>query len=168
MQITTIDAKLEPSKPQPFVGYYESPLGLVEIGGTSEGIASLYFVEQRRYEVALNAIVKEGMDQVTAYFDGTRRMFDLPMVLQGTEFQRLVWQQLLTIPFGSTASYQEIADGIDRPRAVRAVGAANGQNPISIIVPCHRIIGSDKSLTGYGGGLWRKEWLLKHEGGLLL
>jgi methylated-DNA-[protein]-cysteine S-methyltransferase len=168
MQITTIDAKLEMSKPQPFVGYYESPIGLIEIGGTPEGIASLYFVEQRRHEVALNTVVEAGIEQVGEYFHGTRRAFDLPIVLQGTEFQRLVWQQLLTIPFGSTASYQEIADGIARPQAVRAVGAANGQNPISIIVPCHRVIGSDKSLTGYGGGLWRKEWLLKYEGGLLL
>ncbi len=168
MQITTVDAKLETSEPQPFVGYYESPIGLIEIGGTPQGIASLYFVEQRRCEVALNAIVEAGIQQIAEYFLGNRREFDLPVVLQGTEFQRLVWQQLLTIPFGSTASYQEIADSINKPRAVRAVGAANGQNPVSIIVPCHRIIGSDKSLTGYGGGLWRKEWLLRHEGGLLL
>ena len=168
MQITAVDAKLDSLKRQSFTGYYESPIGVIEICGTSEGIATLYFVEQRRYDVALSPALKEGIKQVAEYFDGARRVFDLPILLQGTEFQRLVWRQLLTVPFGNTASYQEIANAIARPHAARAVGAANGQNPISIIVPCHRIIGSDKSLTGYGGGLWRKEWLLKHEGGLLL
>jgi methylated-DNA-[protein]-cysteine S-methyltransferase len=86
----------------------------------------------------------------------------------GTAFQQRVWQQLLTVPYGQTVSYQEIANALGNPKAVRAVGAANGQNPISIIAPCHRIIGSNGALIGYGGGLWRKEWLLKHEGGLLI
>ena len=93
-----------------------------------------------------------------------RRAFDLPLDLHGTDFQRRVWRQLRTIPYGQIITYQEIANAIDKPQAVRAVGAANARNPISIIVPCHRVIGSDGSLTGYGGGIWRKEWLLKHEG----
>jgi methylated-DNA-[protein]-cysteine S-methyltransferase len=84
--------------------------------------------------------------------------------MQGTDFQNTVWHQLLNVPYGKTVSYGEIAATIGKPTACRAVGAANGKNPISIIVPCHRIIGSNGSLTGYGGGLWRKEWLLKHEG----
>ena len=96
--------------------------------------------------------------------------FDLPLALEGTPFQRQVWQQLLSVAHGETASYQAIADAIDNPKAVRAVGAANGRNPVAIIVPCHRIIGSGArpKLTGYGGGLWRKEWLLRHEGVLLV
>jgi methylated-DNA-[protein]-cysteine S-methyltransferase len=88
----------------------------------------------------------------------------LPIFYQGTDFQERVWWQLLKVPFGKTASYQDIARGVGNPLAVRAVGAANGKNPISLIVPCHRIIGSNGTLVGYGGGLWRKEWLLKHEG----
>jgi methylated-DNA-[protein]-cysteine S-methyltransferase len=147
-----------------FCGYYESPIGLIEVGGTSEAITSLRFVEQRRPGLASNARVDEALRQVSEYFLGTRRLFDIPITLRGTDFQHLVWQQLLSIPFGLTVSYQEIANRIGNPRAVRAVGAANGKNPISIIVPCHRVIGRDGSLTGYGGGLWRKEWLLKHEG----
>jgi methylated-DNA-[protein]-cysteine S-methyltransferase len=154
------------------LGYCESPIGLVEIGGTPDGITSLLFVERRREagaaDVPSDALVEQAVAQVREYFAGSRREFDLPLAPRGTEFQRLVWRQLLTVPFGRTASYGDIAEAIGKPRAVRAVGAANGQNPISIIVPCHRILGSDGRLVGYGGGLWRKEWLLKHEGGLLL
>jgi methylated-DNA-[protein]-cysteine S-methyltransferase len=108
--------------------------------------------------------------QLAAYFAGDLRCFDLPLALDGTPFQRQVWQQLLSVGYGHTASYQAIAHAIDNPKAVRAVGAANGRNPVAIIVPCHRIIGSGArpKLTGYGGGLWRKEWLLRHEGVLLV
>lgn len=148
-------------------GYCRSPIGLIEVGGTSEAITSLCFVEQRRYEPCQNSIVAEAIRQVSEYFLGTRRKFDLRIALEGTDFQQSVWQQLLTIPFGHTVSYQDIANAIGKPRAVRAVGAANGRNPISIVVPCHRVVGSDGSLTGYGGGLLRKEWLLRHEGLLL-
>lgn len=101
-------------------------------------------------------------------FEAGRRTFDLPLEMAGTPFQQRVWQQLLTIQYGVTVSYMDIAIELDNPQGVRAVGAANGQNPISIIVPCHRVIGRGGKLTGYGGGLWRKEWLLKHEGALLL
>ena len=149
-------------------GYLESPIGLIEVGGTPEGITSMVFVEERRPEVLPNGVVDAALEQLGQYLAGVRRAFDLPLVQRGTDFQRQVWQQLRTLPYGKTSSYQEIAQAIGKPRAVRAVGAANGRNPISIVVPCHRVIGSDGSLTGYGGGLWRKEWLLRHEGSLLL
>lgn len=148
--------------------YYESPIGLVEIGGTSEGITSLLFVEERRPGAATNDVCEEAVRQISEYFAGSRQAFDLPITLRGTEFQREVWRGLRSITYGQTVSYGDLARAIGKPSAVRAVGAANGDNPISIIVPCHRVIGSDGGLTGYGGGLERKEWLLKHEGGLLL
>jgi len=148
--------------------YYRSPIGLVEIGGTASAVTTLSFVDQRRTFCTSTPVVDRAIQQVEAYFAGKLSEFDVPLALQGTPFQQAVWQQLLTIPFGHTASYQDIADAIGKPKAVRAVGAANGQNPVSIIVPCHRIIGSNGKLVGYGGGLWRKEWLLRHEGSLLL
>ena len=151
-----------------FYSYYTSPIGLVEVGGTSTAITTLYFVEQRRITYTSTPVVDQAVQQVEAYLTGMLSEFDVPVALQGTPFQQTVWQQLLTIPFGHTASYQDVADAIGKPKAVRAVGAANGRNPVSIIVPCHRVIGSNGKLVGYGGGLWRKEWLLRHEGSLLL
>ncbi|MFH1501632.1 MAG: methylated-DNA--[protein]-cysteine S-methyltransferase [Candidatus Eisenbacteria bacterium] len=149
-------------------GYFDSPIGLVEIGASDDAVTSLYFVDGRRPRVTGNAVAARAVEQVTAYFTGALREFDLPLELHGTDFQRLVWERLASIPFGETTSYGELAGAIARPAAVRAVGAANGANPISIILPCHRVVGSDGSLTGYGGGLWRKEWLLRHEGSRLL
>ncbi|MFH1688685.1 MAG: methylated-DNA--[protein]-cysteine S-methyltransferase [Candidatus Eisenbacteria bacterium] len=148
--------------------YYDSPIGLIEIGGTSEGVTSLFFVEERRAGAATNDVCEEAVRQIGEYFAGSRQEFDLPIALRGTEFQREVWRGLQSITYGQTVSYGDLARAIGKPAAVRAVGAANGDNPISIIVPCHRVIGSDGGLTGYGGGLERKEWLLRHEGGLLL
>ena len=153
---------------QTFFAYYDSPIGLIEIGGTPDGITSLLFVEERRPDVTSNVVCAEGVRQISEYFAGSRQEFDLPILLEGTDFQRQVWTELTVIPFGQTVSYGDLARAIGKPSAVRAVGAANGDNPISIIVPCHRVIGSDGGLTGYGGGLERKQWLLKHEGGLLL
>jgi methylated-DNA-[protein]-cysteine S-methyltransferase len=152
----------------PYYAYYESPIGLIEIGGTATHIVSLYFVEDRRAAFDPYPTVLEAVRQVAEYFSGQRQVFDLDLALHGTAFQERVWQQLLKVPYGQAATYQEIANALNKPKAVRAVGAANGQNPISIIVPCHRIIGSDGKLVGYGGGLWRKEWLLRHEGYLLV
>jgi len=148
--------------------YYESPIGLIEIESSAGAVTSLVFVDERRSEMLKDEVGEEAARQVAEYFDGKRRDFDVPVDLRGTRFQALVWNQLLTIPFGQTVSYADVAKAIGKPTAVRAVGAANGQNPVSIIVPCHRVIGNDGRLTGYGGGLWRKQWLLKHEGGLLL
>jgi len=148
-------------------GYYRSPIGLIEIGGTERAVRSLNFVQGQRPGYRAGVLVEEAVRQMRAYFEDDLRSFDLPLELAGTEFQRAVWAQLLAIPFGSVVSYQDIALTLGAPKAVRAVGAANGRNPISIIIPCHRVIGVDGKLTGYGGGLWRKEWLLRHEGSLL-
>jgi len=145
-------------------GYYESPIGWIEIIGSEQGILSLEFVDEPHHDRSIGLCVSLAVKQVSEYFRGKCRVFDLPLVLDGTDFQRSVWLHLAEIPFGQAMTYQDIAKAIGKPRAVRAVGAANGRNPISIIVPCHRVIGSDGSLTGYGGGIWRKEWLLKHEG----
>ena len=111
-----------------------------------------------------DALLKEARRQLTAYFAGRLEAFDVPVAPNGTDFQRRVWNMLRKIPFGSTISYAELARRVGNTAAVRAVGAANGRNPIPIIVPCHRVIGSDGSLTGFGGGIERKRWLLEHEG----
>jgi methylated-DNA-[protein]-cysteine S-methyltransferase len=151
-----------------YYDYCRSKIGLIEVGGTESEIRSIQFTDQRRTRYETRAIVWEGMRQIDAYMSGQRREFDLPLGLYGTDFQVKVWRQVLTVPYGQVATYQEIADAIGNPRAVRAVGAANGRNPLPLVVPCHRIVGRDGRLVGYGGGLWRKEWLLRHEGYLLL
>ena len=148
--------------------YLRSPLGDLLLFGDEQALRGVYMDAKappgwRRSDEAF-AAAGEQLDQ---YFAGERRDFDLPLDLRGTPFQRRVWQALLTIPYGETRSYGEIAAQIGRPDRPRAVGAANGRNPVSIVVPCHRVIGSDGSLTGYGGGLARKRWLLDHEAGRL-
>jgi methylated-DNA-[protein]-cysteine S-methyltransferase len=150
------------------IGYYESPIGLIEITAEEVAITGLNFVKEAKQPEKPSQLIQKTKQQLSEYFTGSRRDFDLPISFEGTAFQKLVWQHLVTIPYGRLDSYANVAQAIGRPDAVRAVGAANGQNPISIIAPCHRVIGSDGDLTGYGGGLWRKEWLLKHEGALLL
>jgi methylated-DNA-[protein]-cysteine S-methyltransferase len=117
------------------------------------------------YQCGADSLLDEARRQLVAYFAGQLRAFDLPLAPNGTEFQRRVWTELTKIPFGTTTSYAELARRVSNAAAVRAVGAANGRNPIPIIVPCHRVIGSDGTLTGFGGGLHRKRWLLEHEGG---
>jgi methylated-DNA-[protein]-cysteine S-methyltransferase len=112
-----------------------------------------------------DSLLDEARRQLVAYFTGQLRAFELPLAPNGTVFQRRVWAELTKIPFGATISYAQLARRVSNDAAVRAVGAANGRNPIPIIVPCHRVIGSDGSLTGFGGGLHRKQWLLGHEGG---
>jgi methylated-DNA-[protein]-cysteine S-methyltransferase len=145
-------------------GFYESPIGWIEIRCSESAILSLKFVDLPREDTKSCSYVDVAVQQISEYFVGTRRVFDLSLALYGTSFQRQVWEHLLTIPYGHVITYGEIARAVGKPQAVRAVGAANARNPLSIIVPCHRVIGSDGSLTGYGGGIWRKEWLLKHEG----
>ncbi|MBI5303299.1 MAG: methylated-DNA--[protein]-cysteine S-methyltransferase [Chloroflexi bacterium] len=144
--------------------YYRSPIGLIKITSSAKGIASLYFVDAGTPSVTLPDCLREGVSQLDEYFNHTRTEFSLALDLRGTDFQKRVWGELLKIPFGKTISYRDMAIALGDRNALRAVGSANGQNPISIIVPCHRVIGSDGSLTGYGGGLWRKEWLLNFEG----
>lgn len=147
---------------------YESAIGPLEIVGTEEAIQALHFVDEATGDApaALPPVITDCLAQLDEYFGGRRREFTLSLAPAGTDFQQQVWRQLLTIPFGQTVSYLDIAVAIGNEKAVRAVGLANGRNPISLIIPCHRVIGSDGTLTGYGGGLWRKEWLLKHEGAL--
>ncbi|HJO61690.1 MAG TPA: methylated-DNA--[protein]-cysteine S-methyltransferase, partial [Desulfobacterales bacterium] len=146
--------------------YYKSPLGPIEIVGAQDNILSLGFVENMlQGDAELPFCSKTCLKQIDEYFKWKRKEFLLNLEHLGTDFQKRVWQQLRKISFGETASYGDIAKAIDNPNASRAVGNANRINPICIITPCHRIIGSDGSLTGYGGGLWRKEWLLKHESG---
>lgn len=149
---------------QVFKAYYVSPIGPVEVSGIPEGIASVSFVQrQRSNDRNLPESVKEAIRQLDEYFKGVRRDFSLKLLLQGTPFQKLVWQQLEKIPYGKVVSYGDVAKAVGRPNAYRAVGNANNKNPIAIIIPCHRVIGSDGKLVGYGSGVWRKEWLLKHE-----
>jgi methylated-DNA-[protein]-cysteine S-methyltransferase len=160
--------------PVPHYDWLPSPIGELLLISDGEHLTGLY----TRVSPALRKstdkwtrdepALRETRAQLNAYFAGELKEFDLPMVLEGTEFQRKVWELLCEIPYGVTTSYGELARRLGTPSASRAVGLANGSNPISIIVPCHRVIGADGSLTGYGGGLERKEWLLKHEGALLL
>ncbi len=149
---------------EPFWVYIDSPLGLIEIGATADGISSLLFVEQRRSTSLSSPLLEMAQAQLDEYFSGRRRQFDLPFDLHGSAFQQRVWAQVNKIPYGQTLSYADIARALGNPRSTRAVGMAVGKNPVAILVPCHRVIGSDGSLTGYGGGLWRKTWLLRHEG----
>jgi methylated-DNA-[protein]-cysteine S-methyltransferase len=146
--------------------YCESPIGLVEIVGTEKEIQAVEFVETAE-EVSgeIPALLQTCRKQLDEYFQGKRREFSLSLLPRGTEFQSRVWLELMKIPYGETASYKDIAEAIGSRRAIRAVGQANHRNPIAIIIPCHRVIGKGGSLTGYGGGLWRKEWLLGHEAG---
>jgi methylated-DNA-[protein]-cysteine S-methyltransferase len=147
-----------------YIAHYQSPIGTVEIEGTNEGIATLDFVDRPQVGYGMvSEVLEECVKQLDEYFNGQRKTFSLRLTLRGTEFQNTVWRRLIKIPYGQTCSYGEFAAAMGKPGACRAVGNANGKNPISIIVPCHRLVGSNGSLTGYGGGLWRKEWLLKHE-----
>jgi methylated-DNA-[protein]-cysteine S-methyltransferase len=143
--------------------YLESPVGLIEIQSSEQGVRAVSFVEKRYFETEENAHNSLTLNQLREYFDGKRKVFELTFDLEGTPFQQRVWQALLTVPFGKTRSYMDIARALGDPKAIRAVGTANGSNKIAIIIPCHRIIGSDGSLTGYAGGLHRKKWLLDFE-----
>jgi len=150
-----------------------SPIGMLVVTNESDAVTGLYMeshrhgpinrgswiLDARRERAALNLARR----QLNEYFGGTRQTFELPLAAQGTAVQKDVWRALTQIPYGETRSYGEIAKQLGKPKASRAIGAANGRNPISIIVPCHRVIGSDGSLTGFGGGIERKQWLLAHE-----
>ncbi|SHE44990.1 methylated-DNA-[protein]-cysteine S-methyltransferase [Modicisalibacter ilicicola DSM 19980] len=141
----------------------DSPLGFLQIKATEEGITHIDFTDERSEPIAPHPLIEDCKHQLEEYFQGRRQAFDVPLAPQGTDFQQRVWRQLREIPYGETCSYATISRGIGNPRSHRAVGAANGRNPLSIIVPCHRVIGSDGQLTGYAGGLERKQWLLRHE-----
>jgi methylated-DNA-[protein]-cysteine S-methyltransferase len=165
--------------------FYASPLGVLRIRGCSEGVTFLGFSGNPSEDVPKNqgptwdgverggevplrkrgllACLERCAQELDEYFDGTRRTFSVPLCLAGTPFQRRVWDVLRRIPYGETLSYQDVARAVGNERALRAVGGANNRNPVGILVPCHRVIGKDGRLVGYGSGLWRKEWLLAHE-----
>jgi len=144
--------------------YYKSEIGLIEIIGTESGILSVHFMEEKsKNSFEIHPCLEECIEQIDEYFRGKRREFSINLQLQGTDFQKKVWSQLMKIPFGETLSYKDVAASIGNEKAVRAVGNANGRNKIAIIIPCHRVIGSNGKLIGYASGVWRKEWLLLHE-----
>ncbi|WP_304441272.1 methylated-DNA--[protein]-cysteine S-methyltransferase [Demequina sp. NBRC 110052] len=148
-----------------------TPLGAMTLTGTERGLDSAWFnradMPADQSSGRATDAVASGARALSAYFAGAEDCEPPPLDLQGTEFQRQVWGALLTIPFGETRTYREIAAAVNRPRAIRAVAAAIGANPVGVLVPCHRVIGSDGTLTGYAGGIERKRWLLAHEGAAL-
>lgn len=159
-----------------FTARLETPIGPLEAVSDRGAILAVSFAggtgrarrrgagrEAGTQVVSRPPVLEACLRQLEAYFRGERRSFDVPLRLEGTPFQRRVWQALLRVPFGRTTTYGELAAALGNPRAGRAVGGANHRNPVSIIVPCHRVVGGDGGLVGYGGGLWRKEWLLRHE-----
>ncbi len=147
----------------PLRAYYKSPLGEIEITAFGGSITEVKFVDEIESATSSSVILDDCRNQLGEYFCGKRKEFSLPLAPEGTEFQKKVWQELQNIPFGETRSYLDIALKLGDKNLTRAVGAANGKNPIAIIIPCHRVIGEDGKLTGYAGGLWRKEWVLDFE-----
>lgn len=144
--------------------YYNSPIGLVEVISNDDSILSVNFVEKEEEELEEHPeVLVQCIKELDEYFKGQRKNFTVKLETQGTEFQKSVWNELTRIPFGDTVSYKYIAEAINNPKAVRAVGNANHNNSLGIIIPCHRVVGTNGKLTGYAGGIWRKEWLLQHE-----
>lgn len=149
---------------------YQSPLGVLLLAASNRGLSGLYFERHKYFNGPLgwqrepgHRHLQHAVMQLDGYFSGTRDRFDIALDLAGTPFQKAVWQALLHLPYGRTTSYLEIARQVDSPKAVRAAGAAIGRNPVSIIVPCHRVLGVSGALSGYAGGLERKSYLLAHE-----
>lgn len=144
--------------------FFETPLGTARIAGDENGIASLVVLDEKFQETKpIPEHLEEAIIQLKEYFSGARTAFKLKLQPSGTDFQKKIWKLLMEIPFGKTISYNELSLQFGDPKAIRAVASANGKNPLWIIAPCHRVIGSNGSLTGYAGGLWRKKWLLEHE-----
>jgi methylated-DNA-[protein]-cysteine S-methyltransferase len=147
--------------------YYHSPVGLLKISGTDDYITEISFNDKvERIEGKkknLSPMLIQAIEQLIQYFNGERRNFELPINQAGTDFQKEVWSELMTIPYAKTISYLELARRTGDSKATRAVANANGRNNVCIVVPCHRVIGANKELVGYSGGLWRKKWLLEHE-----
>jgi methylated-DNA-[protein]-cysteine S-methyltransferase len=156
------------------IAYYQCPLGPLEIRSTGSAISDVLFVNSWKgakinetelsFAKPKSVVIKNCIKQLDEYFAGKRMVFTIPISQVGTEFQQTVWTELCKIPYGRTISYHELSKRIGNVKAIRAVGTANGNNSICIIVPCHRVIGSNGDLVGYGGDLWRKKWLLEHEG----
>jgi len=146
---------------------YKSPIGIIEINGSESAVCSILFAERQQLLNVANQctpqVLLDCVKQLDEYFHGQRFHFTFPYHIEGTQFQKQVWQALTDIAYAEQGTYKAIALSIGNEKAIRAVGNANGKNKLSIVIPCHRIIGSDGTLTGYAGGLWRKEWLLQHE-----
>ena len=146
--------------------YYQSPVGLLKIGATDHVINQVLFVNENE-EITpvreLSTLLQQCIEQLIEYFNGARQVFDLPVYQEGTPFQNRVWSELLNIKFGRTISYLDLAKRLGDPKVIRAAATSNGKNNICIIVPCHRVVGTNNSLIGYSGGLPRKKWLLNHE-----
>ncbi len=143
--------------------YIKTPLGIAKIVGDENGISNISIVNEGDISLIISTILQEAVSQLNEYFEGKRTDFIFKLNPSGTEFQQKVWKELLEIPFGKTMSYLELSKKLGDVKAIRAVASANGKNPLWIVVPCHRVIGTDGSLTGYAGGLWCKKWLLEHE-----
>ena len=150
-----------------FITYYQSPVGLLKIAGTADFISKVSFYDTSQKTEGnkrqMPPMIINCIEQLIQYFNGQRRIFELPLHQPGTPFQQSVWSELVQIPYAKTISYLELARRTGDTKATRAVANANGKNDIAIIIPCHRVIGSNQTLVGYGGGLWRKKWLLELE-----
>lgn len=148
-----------------YITYLKSPIGQIKLTADDNAVNSILFVfnDTEMEEENINSVLIQCKTELSEYFAGKRKEFDVPIQQVGTEFQQRVWSELVKISYGKTVSYNHIAIALGDKKSVRVVGSSNGKNQISIIVPCHRVIGSDGSLTGYAGGLWRKKWLLNHE-----
>jgi methylated-DNA-[protein]-cysteine S-methyltransferase len=144
--------------------YIQTPVGAARITGDDNGIAEIHVMDEPHEPSGdIPDCLNEAVDQLREYFNGKRIGFNFKLNPQGSDFQLGVWKELLKIPYGKTVSYMDLTKRLGDVKAIRAVASANGKNPLWIVVPCHRVIGSDGSLTGYAGGLWRKKWLLEHE-----
>jgi len=143
--------------------FYLSSIGLLEIRGSEKGIVSISFSANVDNVIENPACLRDCVNQLHDYFNGKSKSFNLALDLEGSDFQKKVWNEILKIPFGKTKTYNDIAKKLGDKEAVRAVGNAVGKNPLAIVIPCHRVIGSDGKLVGYAGGIWRKKWLLNFE-----
>ncbi|TDH27503.1 methylated-DNA--[protein]-cysteine S-methyltransferase [Segetibacter sp. 3557_3] len=146
--------------------YYRSPLGILKICATTQYITEITFIDdETNLEPAseITPLLAAAVEQLIEYFNGERRFFDIAVHQNGTVFQSRVWNELIGIQFGKTISYMDLAKKLGDPKAIRAAASTNGKNQLCIVVPCHRVIGTDRGLVGYAGGLWRKKWLLSHE-----
>ena len=144
--------------------YHRTPVGIARITEDEGYISSISALDEEHEVTSPSTpLLQAAITQLDEYFAGSRKTFDIPIKQQGTPFQQQVWEQLLQIKYGSTITYAQQSNQMNSPLAIRAIAAANGKNSLWIVVPCHRVIGSDGSLTGYAGGLWRKQWLLEHE-----
>ncbi|MES2432051.1 MAG: methylated-DNA--[protein]-cysteine S-methyltransferase [Bacteroidota bacterium] len=153
--------------------YYRSPIGIIELRSNGTSITAALFINSQKgtqvyestivFDNEIHPLIKKCIEELDDYFSGKRKIFTLPLSQNGTDFQQTVWTALTNIPYGRTISYLELSKRIGNHKAIRAVGTTNGKNALCILVPCHRVIGSNGDLVGYGGDLWRKKWLLEHE-----